>query len=44
MATSLIHSRKVEGKEDTKRYDSENDSFSDEEETAVVKFVSAGKR
>lgn len=45
MATSLIQSRKVEGKEDTDRYDSSDDSLSDKEVTVcIMKNGTAGKR
>lgn len=45
MAMSLIQSRKVEGKEDTDRYDSADESLSDKEvSTRIVKNGIAGKR
>lgn len=42
MASSLLHSRKVEGKEAVKKYDS--DGSSDEDSAKLLKFSSVRKR
>ena len=44
MASSLLHSRTVEGKEAAKKYDSEADSSGDEDGTVLSKFASLAKR
>lgn len=44
MASSLLQSRKVEGKEDSSKYDSDVDDSSDDERAFVGKYATIRKR